>query len=101
MGLVMKIFITLCILVALFLYQNNVTKQKNKEEILLKNKVFQELNDEIKVGMNILEIEEILKNKKISYYYDKNKNIDILGKGLTLEINSQDNFHKFEAHSID
>ena len=56
------------------------------------------LPPELLLGSKRTHILTILNKHYISYHIDKNKNIDLENKGITLELNENNNFIKIYIH---
>lgn len=66
------------------------------EDKLNKNTVYYEIKSIIKKGMSRKEVYEILNKQEIRYHNDKNRDIDITGHNLTIEIDSADKVYRFK-----
>lgn len=91
----MKYFIVIVIIfVLLFLYQKK-NGPKYKQEKLEEKSVYHKIKNDIRKGISRKKVYDILNKKEIKYHDDKNRNIDITGQGITIEINNSGNVHKF------
>jgi len=95
MKYVMNIFIVIFMLFALIIiYQNKIAPNYYKNE-LDKKYVYHKIKNDIKKGMSREEVYDILNNKKIKYHDDKNRDIDISGEGVIIEIDKEEKVYEF------
>lgn len=83
--------------VLLILYQN-IVAPKYYQEKLNKNTIYRKIKNDIKKGAPRKEAYEILNKKEIKYHIDKNRDIDITGKGVIIEINDEDKVYGFKSY---
>jgi hypothetical protein len=83
----------------IFLYQNNIILVEFQKKCLAKKKLYSKVKKYITIGMKMDDIEVFLKNNNISYIVNKNKNIDILGEGITIKIDKEETVIEFSPYN--
>jgi hypothetical protein len=83
----------------IFLYQNNIILVEFQKKCLAKKKLYPKVKKHITIGMKMDDVEVFLKNNNISYIVNKNKNIDILGEGITIKIDKEETVIDFSPYN--
>ena len=91
----MKSLIFLIILVILFLGYNFFL---NKKVVVLTNPIDILIKNNIQKGMKEEDAKSRLEELKIAYHIDKNGNIDVSGKGITIEIDNLNKVINFSSY---
>ena len=85
------------IFLSVFFYQNKIAPEYYKNR-LKHNSIYNKIKYDIKQGTSRKEVYEILKKKGIEYHEDKNRNIDITGQGVTIEISNTNEVYRVAPH---
>ncbi len=86
----MKTFLIFIGVIFLVFITKNVILKTHSDNKLNRNIIYFDIKSIIKKGMTRKNVYKILNKKELKYHIDKNRDIEITGQGITIEINRKD-----------
>ena len=86
----MKTFLIFIGVIFLVFITKNVILKTHSDNKLNRNIIYFDIKSIIKKGMTRKNVYKILNKEELKYHIDKNRDIEITGKGITIEINRKD-----------